>query len=490
MNTYIGIDIGTSSAKLTLIDNSGQILKESSREYNILEVCPGWKEIDPECWMNAIDQAMQELLIGFDAKSVKGIGVTGQMHTVVLIGNDGKSIRPALMWNDTRTSNRVAQVKEQIRSISSVSYIANVISTGSPAMNLLWLKENEPDTFNKIYKFVIGPDYIVYRLTGSLQTDFCEASTSSLFDLNNGIWSKEIQQLLGFPWTIYPEVKGTNEIAGTVKDSWANQYGFQKDIPVIVGTGDNPAAAISTGCFSKKYPVLSLGTSGVLMFPKDKIDFGAKGKNIMFSFDRNNIQILVQGVVQSCGSSMNWWIRNILDTKDYNKETDMNIDLLGQNKLFFYPHLVGDKTIYADPNLRGSFIGLGTETTRKDMTVAVMEGIAFGVKQLTEVMKIPNADLQNLKITGGGSKNEVWMQIFADILGVNIEQLEAGAGAGYGMALSVASVVEDISMNEILDQVIQVKKVFYPRENFVKRYNKKYETYLKIHDALYDIYHE
>ena len=488
MKYYLGIDIGTSSAKLTLIDEQGNIIDEQSREYPVLEPQPGWKEIDPETWMQAVEQSMEVIFLDKDASLLEGIGVTGQMHTVVFIDRDGNSIRPALMWNDTRTADLVAGTREQIRSIPEVSAIANIISTGSPAINLFWLKKNEPEHFDRIHKFLIGPDYIVFRLTGSFQTDFCEASTSSLLDLKKGIWSREIQQLLGFPDTIYPPIKGTNDIAGELSEAWTRRFGFRPGVKVIVGTGDNPAAAISTGCFSEKYPVLSLGTSGVLMYPREEIDFTARGKNIMFSFDQKEIQILVQGVVQSCGNSMNWWMKQILETNQFDKETDVDLSRLGESGLLFFPHLTGDKTIYADPTLRGCFLGIGTETTRKDMTIAVMEGIAFGIRQLTEVMKIPKEDLQNLKITGGGSKNAVWMQIFADVLDVHTEQLEAGAGAGYGMALCAASACGKSSLGAILSDTVQVKRVFSPRKKNVQLYGEKYHTYLKIHDALKQIF--
>ncbi len=490
MEYYVGIDIGTSSAKLTLINEAGDIIKESNREYRISEPYPGWKEIDPEVWMQAVDEAMEELLCGEDSQKVKAIGVTGQMHTVVFIGNNGRSIRPALMWNDTRTALPLHGIKEKIQETPKVSYIANIISTGSPAMNLLWLKENEPENFQKVKKFLIGPDYIVYRLTGRCQTDYCEASTSSLFDLNSGKWSSEIRQILDFPESIYPEVKGTCEAAGNLLPEWERKYHFGKGVKVITGTGDNPAAAISTGCFAKKYPVLSLGTSGVLMYPKEKIDFTAKGKNIMFSFDRKNVMILVQGVVQSCGSSFEWWMKNILKTSDFGGETKIDTKHLGENQLFFYPHLAGDKTIYGDANLRGAFLGIGTETTRQDMTAAVMEGICFGVKQLAEVMRITKNELDGLKVTGGGSKNEIWMQMLADILNVQIMQTESGAGAGYGIALAAAGSTGKVSMDQIVEQTIRVKKTFKPRKYNVELYEKKYQTYLKIYEALKQVFEE
>lgn len=490
MKYYIGIDIGTSSAKLLLVNETGEVIRESSRVYKVLEPRPGWKEIEPDIWIYAVEEAMGELLSNIETKNVKAIGVTGQMHTVVFLNKDGKSIRPALMWNDTRTASLVASMKEKIQNIPKISYISNIISTGSPAANLFWLKENEPQQFEKINKFLIGPDYIVYCLTGKYQTDYCEASTSSLCDLEQGKWSQEMRKLCGFSETIYPKIRGSAEIVGNIKREWQEKYNLRADVKVITGTGDNPAAAIATGCFLKKYPVLSLGTSGVLMFPKDKIEFSAKGKNILFSFDGKSIMVLVQGVVQSCGSSVAWWMNQILNTKDYNEETDeINIEKLGENSLLFYPHLVGDKTIYANPNLRGGFFGIGTETTRKDMTLAVIEGICFGVKQLTEIMNIPREKLEGLKVMGGGSKNEIWMQILADILDVEVVQLEGVSGAGYGVALTAAvASSSNISMEQILDYSVKMKKTFSPREYNVKLYWEKYKKYKKIYEAMQQVF--
>ena len=492
MEQYIGIDIGTSSAKLTLIDEAGEIRKETSREYEISQPAPGWKEIDPEIWMKAVEECMTELLMGEDAESVGAIGVTGQMHTAVFLGWDGRSVRPALMWNDTRTMDLVRETKEKIRLVPEVSYISNIISTGSPAVNLLWLKKNEPEQFQKMKTFLIGPDYIVFRLTGQCQTDYCEASTSSLFDLKTGTWSSEIRELLGFPEAVYPKVKGSGETAGYVDEIWRRKFGFKKQVKVIVGTGDNPAAAISTGCFSNMYPVLSLGTSGVLMFPKEQLDFQAKGKNIMFSVDGKKILTLVQGVIQSSGSSFGWWVRQILKTDDFSAETrGVDISKLGESNLIFYPHLTGDKTIYADPALRGAVVGIGTETTRQDMTAAVMEGICFGVRQLTEVMHIDRTALQSLKVTGGGSRNEVWMQILADVLNTRVEQLEGGAGAGYGMALmAAASAKPDAELGQIVGNTVKTKKSYDPRKYNAGLYEKKYQKYKKLYGALTEVFSE
>lgn len=490
MEQYIGIDIGTSSAKLTLINEAGEIRKESSREYEISQPKPGWKEIDPEIWMDAVQEAMAELLSGEDPECIGAIGVTGQMHTAVFLGWDGVPIRPALMWNDTRTMDLVKETKEKICKVPEVSYISNIISTGSPAINLLWLKKNEPEHFRKMKTFLIGPDYIVFRLAGQCQTDYCEASTSSLFDLKTGTWSSAVREILGFPETIYPKVKGSGETAGYVTEVWRRKFGFKKQVKVIVGTGDNPAAAISTGCFSNRYPVLSLGTSGVLMFPKEKMDFGTKGKNIMFSVDGKHIVTLVQGVIQSSGSSFGWWVKQILETEDFSAETEeVELSTLGENDLIFYPHLAGDKTIYADPALRGAIVGIGTETTRQDMTAAVMEGICFGVRQLTEVMHIGRPALQSLKVTGGGSKNEVWMQILADVLNMRVEQLESGTGAGYGIALMAAAAARpDVTLEQLVGGTVETKKCFSPRKYNSDLYEMKYQKYKKLYRALTEVF--
>ena len=491
MKYYIGIDIGTSSVKVTLMDEDGKIKKEASREYTIDEPKPGWKEIDPEIWMRGTDEAMEQLLEGCDHQEVEAIGVTGQMHTVVFLDENGVSIRPALMWNDTRTKDMVSNLKEKIRCLTRASHVANIISTGSPAVNLLWLKENEPDSFHKMKKFLIGPDYIVYRLTGTMQTDYCEASTSSLCDLTTGTWSPEIRHLLDFPEDIYPEIKGAAVTSGTVLEEWSRKYGFREDVRVITGTGDNPAAAIATGCFAKKYPVLSLGTSGVLMVPKEEIDFHAKGKNILFSMDGKEISILVQGVIQSTGSSLGWWIQRILETDDFAGETGQDdLDHLGESSLIFYPHLTGDKTIYGDPNLRGAFWGIGTDTTRKEMTLAVMEGICLAARQLAEVMCLTRDDLDGLKVTGGGSKNEVWMQMLADVLGVRVQQLESGAGAGYGIALAAAGSREEISMEQIIDHTVKIRKTFSPRPYNMGLYDKKYKKYKKMYQCYQEMMKE
>ena len=222
------------------------------------------------------------------------------------------------------------------------------------------------------------------------------------------------------------------------------------------------------------------------MFPREKLDYAAKGKNILFGFDREHCNILVQGVVQSCGSTFSWWNIGIMENKGF-KQIDSMFDMekLGESQLLFYPHLVGDKTIYADPSLRGAFIGLSTDTTRADMTLAVMEGIAFALKQLAQELHLEDTKLDELKVIGGGSKSRVWMQILADVMGLPIAQMGGEGGAGYGMALLAAYTCGEIdSVEQISERAVRVKEHFYPRVYNASLYKEQFKKYLQIHDAL------
>ena len=485
MSYYMGIDLGTSSVKLYLNDQNGNLLKESSRSYEFSQPNSGWKEIETDLWWNRMCEAVDELLTGIDRLEIKGIGVTGQMHTLILLDENGQVIRPAMMWNDTRTAELIPELKTAMLG-TNIEYLTKIISTGSPAANLLWVKKNEKDNFERIKKFLIGPDYIVYRLTGKYGTDYCEASTSSLYDTINKCWSPIMQHLIGLSDDVYPEVKGSAEIAGNILPDVALRFGLQKNTRVIVGTGDNPAASIPTGCLGNNNVVFSMGTSGVLMFERKNLDYEAKGKNILFSFDREHCNILVQGVVQSCGSSFSWWNKDILENNDY-KYIDgiMDREKLGYNKVIFYPHLLGDKTIYGDPMLRGAFIGLGTDTSRNDMVQAVMEGIAYALRQLSDEMHLSAKELKELKVIGGGAKSNIWLQILADVMQIKIAQLGGKGGAGYGIALLAAYGCGDIeTIENISDSAVEVIGYFYPDKDKIPLYEEGYKKYLKIHDLI------
>lgn len=488
MGYYIGIDIGTSAVKLIAIDDQGGVVCECGREYRYSEPEPGWREIWPEVWINAVRSGLCELLSGLDRQLVRSIGCTGQMHTTVFLDRYGQAIRPAMMWNDMRTKDEVPAVRKLLAQDDPAG-ILKIISTGSPAVNLLWLKNQEKESFSRLAQFLIGPDYLVYYFSGQYSTDYCEASTSSLYDADRRCWSKTMSDLLGLPQSVYPPVRGSQEVVGYLCADRQREFMLPSDVKIIAGTGDNPAAAAAAGSLRHRYPVLSIGTSGVLVLPRSELPGKMNGKRILYSADGRRIDNLVQGAVQSAGGSLDWYVKKILQIDDFNELMEsVDISGLWPDQLMFYPHLNGDKTIYADPTVRGAFLGLNIHHTREDMAVAVMEGVCFAIKQLAEAMQLSEDELAKLKVTGGGTGSGIWMQLLADILDTEIEQLERGAGASYGVAVMARDAVLEPGAADGADDRVRIKGRFSPRASRTRLYAQKYHQYLSIYDALKTIY--
>ena len=485
MDYFLGIDIGTSSAKFIALDEAGRTVKRCERNYRYSQPSPGWREIWPGVWVDAVEEGLEELLGALDRQQVKAIGFTGQMHTTVFLDKEGKCIRPAIMWNDMRTKDRISSMKDFIAGKEDTRSILRILSTGSPAANLLWLKEQEGENFQKLDKFLIGPDYLVYYFSGEYSTDYCEASTSSLYDTEGTCWALTMRRLLSLPETAYPPVRGSQEIVGNLTKELQKKFSLPAGVRIIAGTGDNPAAAVATGGLQYRYPVLSIGTSGVLVLSRDKVDQEMKGKQILFSLDGKKIHVLVQGVVQSAGGSYNWYVKNILGMDDFDRLTKtVNPDTQRERDLLFYPHLTGDKTIYADPEVRGAFVGLDTNHTKEDLAIAVMEGICFAIKQLVQEMQLTCGELEHLKVTGGGSYSKIWMQILADVLNVSIQQLDGGEGASYGVAIMARNAVLPKEKGAVCGQPVKIRACFMPRAYQAGAYEIKYKKYLKMYDAL------
>ena len=470
MTYYIGVDIGTSSAKLLLMDALGNVCRKQEEHYSLAQPHPGWLEIDPGHWFLAAIAGLKLLLTGIDRRALRGIGFTGQMHTTIFLDEAGNSIRPAISWNDTRTADPAQRLRQRICAHGDHRHIAEILSTGSPAANLLWLKENEPENFARLQTVLIGPDYLTYRFTGVYATDYCEASTSSLYRMDTHSWSAPMLALVGLDETTVPRVFGAGQIVGSILPEIARELGLPMDVQVIAGTGDNPATYVSSGQLKSGEPMISLGTSGILMSSRP-LDAGAKGKQILFSVDASTFHVIVQGAVQSTGSSFRWWAKDILRSDDYDAVSDLvDITQPVNLKLLFYPHLNGDKTIYADPHLKGAFIGIGTESTRGELTRAMMEGISFAFRQLMEQMNVGEG-VHTIKVAGGMSRMASFMQLMADILKVRIA-VAPGTGAAQGAAwLAAKGCGNDITQRADARQGLVE---FYPRGAYLPAYDDKY----------------
>ncbi|WP_298579112.1 xylulokinase [uncultured Olegusella sp.] len=486
MSLSLGIDVGTSSVKVTVVAAKGIIQSKASQSYCFEEPQPDWKEISPEVWWEATRNALHQLSITCDLSEIISIGVTGQMHTPVLLTKDGVPACNSIMWNDLRTKELVSSAKQAMEKAGEHN-IAKILSTGSPAINLYWVRLNQPHVFSKIAHLISVPDWIVYKLTGVLGTDYSFASTSSLYSIEKKQWSEDALSYFGIPCSLLPTIEGSAISVGKILDSAASLTKLPKGISVIRGLGDNPASALSAGCLGRgnSMPAISLGTSGVFMYSHEGIYIPQSGKTVLYSRDGKDIQSLIQLSIQSCGNDIDWIVKRILGLRSFKFEDSAVEDIAyNMRKLMFFPHLNGEKTLFADPDIRGCFLGLDLSTTRSELYRAVMEGISFGFKQIMDATEISD-NWTSIAIVGGGSKSGLWTEIIANVLGKTIYCLD-NVSAGQGSALLASQVVSN-RIFELPAEPHVLRKVV-PQVSIQKSYTKKYHQYLRIKAALDTVY--
>ncbi|HJC82441.1 MAG TPA: xylulokinase [Candidatus Anaerostipes avicola] len=479
---YLGFDIGTSALKTVLMDEYQEILYDSAQNYQYDEPEEGYKEMNPEIWFQAVYSELKHVTARFREQKIAAVGVTGQMHTTVFLDKWGSVIRPAIMWNDTRTKDEINALKKKLTEYKETRYISKIISTGSPAVNVLWVKKNEPEHFKKTVRIMTAYDYIVYRLTGCCSCDYCGASTSSFYDIQTKRWSEIMLRYIGIKKEMLGEIHRSCDVIGTIQSELCAKLKISYPVKVIAGTGDNPAAAAAMGILDQKEPVISLGTSGVIIYPKKDGDFGGKGKNVLFCAKGNKVINICQGVVQAAGGSHKWWIEQILLSDQMDADQD-KMEALGENQVLFYPHIAGDKTLYSDAGLRGTFLNLGSYTRREHMTQAVLEGIAYAVREVLEAMGVKKMP-EKIRISGGGTRSPVWMKIMANVLRTQIEAHQAKASPGYGICLLAQ--MADTGMKKRGTES-EEKNIYMPDAEMEKKYEKAYRKYQRIHDAIMEI---
>ena len=394
-----------------LFDQDLSLQHGYQQTYQYMNSANGAREIDPNIWFDIVLTGLHQLVKhARSSDSIAAIGITGQMHTTVFLDQSGNIVRPAILWNDTRTKALVVGLKKQLNIIRE-SENAKIVSTGSPLVNLIWLKREEPSHFKALQHLLMPVDYIVYRLTGHYSTDYCDASTSSLFDFKQSRWATKICQEFGIDERILPTIHTSSDVIGELKFSLANQLGLPSVVKVVAGTGDNAATALAN--------------------KTDQEHADAEQRKIPRR-------------------------------------------LLGKNTVLFFPHLNGEKTLYADPNLRGAFIGIGLETTKDNMYLAVLEGLAFGCRQLYEQMR--NCAATNfIRIVGGGAKSTLWLTIFANVFGLPVHkrtvQREAIDGA---VMLALIGDGDNVTAQAEDDVVI------LPDRSLKQAYDVQYQKYLKM----------
>ena len=488
MKLFIGIDLGTSAAKLLLMNETGEIKKIVSKEYPLEFPQPGWSQQNPEDWRRAVLEGIPELLQGFDAENLAGIGCGGQMHGLVVLDKDDNVIRPAILWNDGRTAKQVEYLNNEIGKAKLSAMTANIAFAGFTAPKILWMQENEPENFARISKIMLPKDYINFCLTGVHACDYSDASGMLLLDVQNKCWSKEMLNICSVSESQMPRLFESFDCIGTVLPEMAAKLGIPETVKVCAGAGDNAAAAVGTGTVGEGGCNISLGTSGTVFISSEK--FGVDDTNALHAFAHADGGYHLMGCMLSAASCNKWLMEDILGTNDYAAEqAPITDDKLGNNQVFFLPYLMGERSPINDTNARGTFTGMTMDTTRADLTQAVLEGVAFAIRDSVEVARSLGIEITTSKICGGGAKSELWKKIMANVLNIELQCVASEQGPGLGGAM-LAMVACGIFPNvaAACNTLVSVASTVKPDPELSARYEKRYQQFRKIYPACKELF--
>jgi len=485
---YIGIDLGTSAVKLLLVDEGGRVINTVSKEYPLYFPHNGWSEQEPEDWWNACLEGIPELLVGSDASDVKGIGCGGQMHGLVALDAEDRVLRPAILWNDGRTAEEVEYLNEVVGKEKLSELTANIAFAGFTAPKLLWMKKHEPELFGRIAKIMLPKDYINYRLTGVHCCDYSDASGMLLLDVEHKCWSAEILEICSLSEAQMPNLYESYEVVGELCPSVAAQLGLPADVKVVAGAGDNAAAAVGTGTVGAGACNISLGTSGTIFISSER--FGVDPNNALHALAHADGAWHLMGCMLSAASCNKWLCEEILKTSDFAAEqADITDEKLGRNPVYFLPYLMGERSPINDTNARGTFIGLSMDTTRSDLVQAVLEGVAFAIRDSFEVANSLGIDIKRSKLCGGGAKSPLWRKIIANVLNIALDIPQTEEGPGYGGAmLAMVGCGTYESVQAAVDALVHTAHTVEPDAEMAARYEVQYRKFRKIYPAIKNLF--
>ncbi len=485
---YIGVDLGTSSVKLLLMDEAGDIKNIVTKEYPLYFPKPGWSEQNPTDWYKALIEGVRELTASCNVSDVDGISFSGQMHGLVTLDEKDEVIRPAILWNDGRTQEECDYLNITIGREKISEYTANMALTGFTAPKILWVKKNEPENFARIAKIMLPKDYIAYRLSGVHCTDVSDASGMLLLDVKNKCWSKEMLELCGIKESQLAKIFESYEVVGTLTKTAADDLGLSEQVKVIAGGGDQAVAAVGTGTVGDSKCNISLGTSGTVFVSSEK--FAVDPMNSLHSFAHADGKYHFMGCMLSAAASNKWWMDEIIATNDYPKEQE-NITKLGENHVYFLPYLMGERTPHNNPEARATFIGMSMDTTREDMTQAVLEGVAFALRDSFEILKSLGITVSRTRINGGGAKSPLWCKIMANVLDVKVDKINSAEGPAFGAAiLAAVGCGQYKSVEEATERLIRVVETTEQDPKLVEKYNERYEVFRSLYPTLKDTFHK
>ncbi|MCD6507876.1 xylulokinase [Candidatus Poribacteria bacterium] len=497
MGYLIGIDVGTTGAKTILIDENGDLKASSFKEYPLHTPYPKWAEQDPEDWWKATVESIREVMdrSGVDPEDVKGLGLSGQMHGLVLVDKDHNVLRPAILWCDVRTTEQCGYIREKVGMEDLVRITCNQPLEGFTAPKVIWVRQNEPQIFEKAYKMMLPKDYVRFRLTGEIATEVSDAAGTLLFDVPNRRWSREILERLDIPFEMMPPCYESIDICGRISSEVAEMTGLKAGTPVVGGGADNTCSAVGNGIVKSGRVSASLGTSGVVLAHMDEVRYDPKLRTHTFCHSVPN-KWYIMGVMLSAGGAFRWF-RDALGDSEKEEAQSEGVDPyeiltrkaaeapVGSEGLIFLPYLTGERTPHGDANAKGVFFGITLRHGKPHMIRAVLEGVTYGMRDSFEIFREIGLPIEQVYATGGGARSELWRQIQADVYNTELVTINIAEGPAFGAAI-LAGVGAGVysSIEEATDKLIRVTSRTQPIPENVGIYDRYYQVYRALYPAL------
>lgn len=493
----LGLDLGTSGTKGVLINPQGDLAGKEKSNYELNRPNEGWAEQDPEDWWKAVKQVVKSLVDGVDNSSEKisAIALSGQMHGSVFLDSTRGVIRPPILWNDTRTTEQCEKIKQEIGEEKLLKLVGNPVLEGFTAPKVLWLRENEPNSYEKLDKLLLPKDYIVYRLTGEISTEESDAAGTVLFNVKDKKWETQVTDTLGVDSDILPPVINSTEPVGTLRSDVARELGLDDSTIVVAGGADNACSAVGNGITEEGRFLVSIGSSGVVLAHTDSMLIDPGGRLHSFNHAKRNSWYLM-GVMLSAGISFDWFrekmghlekaVSELVDLPTYELLNQEAASVKpGESKLIFLPYLNGERTPYPDPDARGVFFGLTSSHEKGHIVRSILEGVAFGLRDSLELIKDKGVEPKEIRITGGGARSDIWSQIQADVFGHELKKVSVDEGPAFGAALLAgvgSGIYEDV--DQAVNETVNVTTAAEPNKGNTRFYDELYEVYGSLYSSL------
>lgn len=482
---FLGIDVGTGGSRAVLIDENGNVIASETVEH-IPFATPeaGWAEQDPNDWWRASSEAIRKVLANENAENIAAIGLSGQMHGAVLLDENDKVLRPALIWCDQRTQKQCDDLTEKVGKERLIELVSNPALTNFTLTKMLWVRENEPEIWAKVKTVMLPKDYVRLCLTGEKATDVADGSGTLLLDVKNRKWSDEMLARVEMDAKILPKLYESQEITGEVAAKCADETGLKAGTPVVAGAGDNAAGAIGMGLAKVGAVGVTIGTSGVVFAVTGEPTIDLKGRihTLCHAIPET---WHTTGVTQAAGFSFRWFKDNFAANESFDELVELAKKIpAGSDGVLWTPYLMGERTPHIDPNAKASLIGLTAKHTKGNAVRAILEGVAFSLRDSLEIYKELGIPLESIKLGGGGAKSQLWRQIQADIYGYSVSVLEAEEGAAFGAAiLAGVGIGAWKSVEEACNSTINIKETIEPNIDNSKLLDQQYEAYKMIYPA-------